>query len=60
MCSQPFSSLEYYFNKPMDDPIICYSNMDLGYEGGFEMLGEKVDNFLFLGYLSGYDTFLDP
>jgi len=26
----------------------------------FDVLGENVDNFLSLGYYSGYNAFLDP
>jgi len=35
--------------------------MNLGYEDNkFDVLGGNVDNFLSVGYFSGYDTFLDP
>ena len=40
--------------------MICDSNADFGYEYNmFDMLSGKVDNFLSLGYFSGYDASLD-
>jgi len=59
--SQPFISLEYSLDAPIDNPNICDTNNDLGYEDNmFSMLGENVDNFLSLGYFCVYDASLDP
>ena len=45
----------------IDNSIICDSNVDLGYEDiTFDVLSENVDNFLSIGYLSGYDVSVDP
>ena len=60
MCSQPFSSPKYYFYVPIDNPMICDSNGNLGYEDNIlNVLGGNVANFLSLGYFSGYDASLD-
>ena len=61
MCSQRSSSLKYYFDEPIDDPMICDSNVDLDYESNtFDVLGGNVDNFLSLRHFSGYDDALGP
>jgi len=39
--------------------MICDAN-DLGYEDNFSMLGGNVDDFISLGYFSGYNASLDP
>jgi len=45
---------------PIDNPIICYANNDLGNEDNMlNMLAGNVDNFLSLGYFNGYDASLD-
>jgi len=45
----------------IDNPIICDAASDLGCKDNmFDVLGGNVDNFLFIGYLSGYDASLDP
>ena len=52
---------EYYFNVPIDDSMICDSNVDLGRQDNvFDELGGNVANLLSLGYFSGYDAALDP
>jgi len=59
MCSQPSSFLEYSFNLPIDNSMLCDSHVYLGHEDNIlKMLGGEVANFLFLGYLSGYDASL--
>jgi len=41
--------------------MIYGANVDLGNEDNmFDMLGEKVDNFVSLGYLRGYNPSIDP
>ena len=41
--------------------MICDATGDLGYEDNmFDVLGGNVDNFLSLGFFSGYDASLDP
>jgi len=61
MCSQTSISLEYSLDAPIDNPKIYDSNVDLGYAGKmFNMLVENVDNFLSLGYFSGYNASFDP
>jgi len=43
--------------------ILCffYTDNDLGYEDNmFNMLGRNIDNFMSLGYFSGYNASLDP
>jgi len=58
---QPFPSPEYYIDAPIDNPMICDANNDLGYKDNmFSMLGGNVDKFMSLGYFSGYNAFLDP
>jgi len=54
MYLQPSSSPEYYIDVPIDNPMICNGNVDLGYENNmFNILGGNVDNFVSLGYFSG-------
>ena len=61
MFSQPSFSLELDFDVPIDNFEICDSNVDMRYANNmFHMLGGIVENFESLGYLSGYDTALDP
>ena len=58
--SLPSPSLDYYFDVLIDNPMIFYSNDDLGYEDDmFHMLGGNVDNFMCRGYFSGYNASLD-
>jgi len=60
-CSQPFISLEYSLNVPVDNPKICDSNVDLGHKDNeFNLLGGNVDDYLPRGYLRGYDPSIDP
>ena len=41
--------------------MICDANVHLGYEDNmFDVLGGKLDNFVSLGYLRGYDSSIDP
>jgi len=62
----PMSSLlspfpEYHIDLPIDNPIICDANVDLGYEEDmFSMQGGNVDNFVSLGCFGGYDRSIDP
>jgi len=59
--SQPSISLQYSLDAPVDNPMICYANNDLGYEDTiFSMLGENVDDYVSLGYFRGYDPSVDP
>jgi len=61
MCSQLSSSLEYYFDVPIDNLLICDANVDFGHDdNSFDVLDGNVDNFLFLSYLSGYNGSLGP
>jgi len=47
MCSQPSCFPEYYFNVPIDNFMICDSNVDLGREDNmFDVLGGNVANLL--------------
>jgi len=60
MCSQPSFFPKYYSNAPIDKPMICDSNVDLGYENKMiQVLGGNVDHFVPLGYCSGYDAYID-
>jgi len=60
-CPQPSISPEYSLDVPNDNPMIFDANIDLGYEDKmFNVLGENADNFLSLGYFSGYNASLDP
>jgi len=46
ICSQPSSSLEFDLDVPIDNSMICDSNVDLGYEDNvFDMLGGMLLNF---------------
>jgi len=46
---------------PFDNPMICDANIDFGYEDSiFTMVGGIVDNFMSLGYVSGYNKSLYP
>jgi len=61
LCSPTFPSLEYYFDAPIYNPMICDAIMNLGSEDNmFNALGGNVINFLSLGYFSGYDASLNP
>jgi len=41
--------------------MIYDANIDLSYEDNmFSTLGKNVDNFMYLGYLKGYDSSIDP
>ena len=60
LCSQPSFSPELDFDMSIDNFELCDFNVDLGYDDHmFHMLGENVDHFESLGYLSGYDATLD-
>jgi len=51
MCSLPSPSPEYYIDKPIDNPMICDANVDLGYKDNlFNILGGNVDDYPSLGY----------
>jgi len=57
----PSLSPEYYINVLIDNPMICDANVDLGYKDCmFNMLDGNVNNFISLGYFSGYNASLDP
>jgi len=59
--SLPSVSLEHYIDVPTNNPMICYANVDLGYEGNmFHVLGGNTDNFVSLGYFGGYNPSNDP
>jgi len=59
-CSQTSFSPEYTYAIPIDNFEICDSNVELGNEDiVLNTLGENVENFESLGYLSGYDAALD-
>jgi len=60
LCSFPSPSPKYHNDVPIDNPIICDANVDLGYEDNmFDVLGGNINDFLPLGYFSGYNTSLD-
>ena len=41
--------------------MICDANVNMSYEDNiFSMLGGNLDNFVTLGYVRGYDPFIDP
>ena len=45
-CSQPSFFHNYYFDVPIDNPLICNSNVDLNRKHNvFNMLGGKINNF---------------
>ena len=47
--------------EPIDNSMICNANIDLGCDDKmFNILGGNIDNFLSLGYFSGYNASLDP
>jgi len=59
MCLQPSSSPEYYFDVPIDSPMICDAIVDLGYDNNVvDVLDGNVDKFVSLGYFSRYDALL--
>jgi len=61
MCSSPSLSPKYYIDVPIDNPKICYCNVDLGYENNvINVLGGNVHDYVSLGYLRGYDPSIDP
>jgi len=44
----------------VNNPMICGGTMDLGCtHNTFDVLGGIVDDFVSLGYLSGYDALFD-
>ena len=46
---KPSSSSEYYFNVPIDNPMIFDSIVHLGYKDNIpDVFGGNVDNFLSL------------
>ena len=54
-----FSSSEYYFDVPIDSPMICDAIVDLGYDNNVvDVLDGNVDKFVSLGYFSRYDALL--
>jgi len=61
MCSQPSSSLKYYFDVPIDNLMIYDATIDLGLKDNmFDVLSANVDNFLSLGYFNGCDASINP
>jgi len=61
ICSLPSISPEYSLDAPFDSPKLCDSNVELGYAGKmFNMIDGNVDNFMSLGYFTGYNASLDP
>ena len=51
---------ECSLDVPIDNPKVCNSNIDLGYEEKmFDVLVGNVYNFLSLGYFSGYNASID-
>jgi len=60
LCLLPSSSLGYYIDTPIDNPMIFYANVDLGYEDNvFDVLGGNVNDYVSLGYFRGYDPSID-
>jgi len=61
-CSQPSLSLEFHFEVPIDNFVICDFNVDLGNANNMLNVlgGNIVDHFESLGNFSGYDAALDP
>jgi len=58
---QPPLSPKYYLDMPINNPMICNANVDLGYEDSmFDMLGGNIDNFKSLGYFSKHNASPDP
>ena len=50
MWSLPSPSTEYCIDVPIDNPIICDANVDLGNGNNmFNMLGGSVDDYVSLG-----------
>ena len=61
MCSLPSPSPEYYFDAPIENPMIFDANVDLGNEVNmFNIHGGNANNFVSLGCFSGFNTSLDP
>ena len=61
MCSQPSFFPKHSFDVPNNISKLCDSNIDLGHENNlFNMLEGSDENFVSLGYFSGYDAALDP
>jgi len=57
MCSQPSFFSVFYCNLPIDNHMIRDATSDLGYEDNmFDVFDGNIDNFLSLGYFSGYDA----
>ena len=55
-----FSSSEYYFDVPIDNPMNSDASIDLGYEDNMlDVLNGNVGNFVSLGYFNGYEASLD-
>ena len=43
MCTQPSPSPKYYLDVPIDNPMICYANVNLDYEENiFDVLDEML------------------
>jgi len=60
-CSESSISSGYSLDEPINNPKICDSNVDLGYENNmFSMLGGNVDDFVSLGCFSRFNTSIDP
>ena len=54
MSSLRSPSPKYFIDKPIENPMVFYANVDLGYEDNmFDVIGGNVDNFLPLGYFCG-------
>jgi len=61
MCLQPSTSPEYDIVELIDNSMICDANDDLGYvDNMFSVLGGSFDNYMSLGYFSGYDPCIHP
>ena len=61
MCSLPSIFPEYSLDAPVDNPKICDSNVDLGYEDDlFNVLGGNDNDYASLGYFRGCDPSIDP
>ena len=58
--SMPSPSPEYYFDQRTDNPMICDTNVNLGYKKNvLDVIGRNVDDDVSLGYFRGYDPCID-
>ena len=59
ICSKPLFFHEYYFDEPIDNPMLYDSNVDLGYQDDmFDVLHRNANHILSLGYYNGHDASL--